>query len=124
MPKKLLKLVKDIPALEVGPTPAGLGPDGTALWNTVQSEYRIDDCGGRALLAQACHAADMVSRLRSQVDSDGLMLKMQSGWRAHPALRDELGFRSFIVSTLKKLGVTDEPVRQHGRPYKSYDGVA
>src|SRR5688500_10734530 len=51
MPKKLLKVVKDIPALEVGPTPAGLGPDGTALWNTVQSEYRIDDCGGRALLA-------------------------------------------------------------------------
>jgi hypothetical protein len=44
-------------------------------------------------------------------------------WRAHPALKDELGFRCFITSTLKKLGIVDEPVQQHGGRYKQYGGV-
>ena len=38
--------------MELSPRP--LGSHGTGLWNRVQSEYRIDDCGGIELLAEAC----------------------------------------------------------------------
>jgi hypothetical protein len=93
------------------------------LWRLILAEYRIDDIGGRLLVEQAAHAQDMVVRLRAQIDADGLMVEMRSGWRAHPALKDELGFRCFITSTLKKLGIVDEPVQQHGGRYKQYGGV-
>lgn len=123
MAKKPLKLVEDVPAPDVGPTPPGLGEAGLRLWRLILAEYRIDDIGGRLLVEQAAHAQDMVVRLRAQIDADGLMVEMRSGWRAHPALKDELGFRCFITSTLKKLGIVDEPVQQHGGRYKQYGGV-
>lgn len=115
------KLVEGAPAPDVGITPEGLGPSGVALWTAVQTEYRIVDCGGAELLRQACRAADMATRLRARIDADGLMIEGQNGnLREHPCLKLELGHRAFIVATLKKLGVTDEPVRQLGRGYKSY----
>jgi hypothetical protein len=120
MAKKLLKLVEDVPAPDVGSTPRGLGEHGTRMWTSVLREYRVDDCGGRLLLEQCCHAADMVVRLRAQIDADGLMVQMQSGLRSHPAIKDELGFRCFITATLKKLGIVDEPVQQLGGKYKKY----
>jgi hypothetical protein len=119
---KKLQLVTNPPALDVASAPSGLGPDGTALWNSVQAEFRVTDIGGRLLLGQAAAAADMVARLRAQIDSDGLMVATKSGPRAHPALKDELGFRCFITSTLKKLGIVDEPIQQFGGKYKQYGG--
>jgi hypothetical protein len=43
--------------------PRPLGHHGMALWNSVQTAYRIDDVGGVELLAQACAAVDRVEAL-------------------------------------------------------------
>ncbi len=34
--------------------PANLGEAGSKLWQSIQSEYRIDDAGGIAMLLQLC----------------------------------------------------------------------
>src|SRR5262245_16371374 len=121
MAKKPLQLVTDPPVLDVAAAPAGLGPDGAALWNEVQAEFRIADVGGRLLLAQAAAAADMVARLCAEIDKVGLTIEMPSGRRSNPMLKDLLGHRCFITATLKRLGITDEPVKQVGGAYKRYE---
>jgi hypothetical protein len=120
MTKKPPELVTVIPGPDVGSIPSGLAEHGTRMWREVQREFGITDIGGRLLLAEACAAADMVARLRAQIDADGLMIQMPAGLRTHPAVKDELGYRCFITATLKRLGILDQPVAQHGGPYKKY----
>jgi hypothetical protein len=96
--------------------PATLGEAGSSLWNRVQIEYDIRDCGGLEMLAQACHAADRAARLKAQIDKDGEVIRGRSGIRAHPALKEELACRGFIVRTLHRLGLDVEAVRPLGRP--------
>jgi hypothetical protein len=96
--------------------PRQLGEHGLALWNAVQGAYRIDDAGGIELLAQACAAADRVEALATQIDEDGEIIRGRAGPKAHPALRDELAGRAFIVRTLERLGLTLEAIRPMGRP--------
>src|SRR5262245_46315719 len=118
---KKLQLVKDaLPAREAASAPPELGPDGTRMWDAVMREYDIRDCGGLLLLEQAAAAADMVARLRRQIDEDGLVVELASGMRSNPMLKDELGFRCFITNTLKRLGILDQPVQQIGGVYKRY----
>jgi hypothetical protein len=117
----------DKPALTlVGPTPTTVSPPrqlgrhGLALWTAVQSEYRIDDAGGIELLAQACTAQDRVEALAERINADGEVVHTRAGPKAHPALKDELACRAFIVRTLEKLGLNVETVKPIGRPPKSY----
>jgi hypothetical protein len=101
------------------PPPRKLGSAGLALWNSVQAEFRIEDCGGIELLAQACAAADRAEALAARIDEDGETIHTKLGLKAHPALRDELAARSFIVRTLQRLGITDEVIKPIGRPPRS-----
>ena len=96
--------------------PRTLGPAGQDLWARVQAEYLVADCGGIELLAQCCEAADRVQELAECIARDGKTIQTKTGLRAHPALRDELSNRAFVVTTLRRLGVTDEPVGRMGRP--------
>jgi hypothetical protein len=96
--------------------PRKLGEPGMELWNTVQAEYRIEDCGGVELLMQACLAADRAAALAAVIDQDGERIHTKSGIRSHPCLRDELAARSFICRTLQRLGITDEVIKPVGRP--------
>jgi hypothetical protein len=96
--------------------PRKLGDLGLFLWQSIQSEYRIDDAAGRELLAQACEAADRVARLAAKIDSDGEIIQTESGLKAHPLLKDELANRAFICRTLRQLGLNLEPLRSVGRP--------
>jgi len=99
--------------------PRKFGPAGRSLWDAVQSEYNISDIGGLELLAEACAARDRVQALREAIDRDGETIVTRNGIRAHPALRDELANRSFIVRTLERLGITLEPIKPGpGRPPK------
>jgi hypothetical protein len=98
------------------PPPRKLGEQGLNLWNAVQSDFQIEDCGGVELLMQACLAADRAQSLADLIDRDGELIDTKMGLRAHPCLRDELANRSFIVKTLQKLGLTDEAIRPVGRP--------
>src|SRR6516162_1033036 len=94
-----------------------LGDAGLSLWQSIQSEYRIDDAAGIELLMQACEAADRVARLAEGIDKDGEVIETENGPKAHPALKEQLSHRAFIVRTLRALGLNLEPVRATaGRP--------
>jgi hypothetical protein len=79
-------------------------------------EYRIEDRGGIELLWQVCAAQDRVENLKAAIDHDGETVHTRAGPRAHPALRDELHLRAFIVRTLERLGLNAEIVKPVGRP--------
>ena len=106
----------DAPAVTPPAPPRTLGPTGQDLWSRVQAEFVIADVGGIELLQQCCEAADLVQELAEWVERDGKTLETKTGLRAHPALRDMLSNRAFLVTTLRRLGVTDEPVGKIGRP--------
>jgi hypothetical protein len=97
--------------------PSGiLGETGQDLWRRVMAEYDIADCGGREMLFQACSAADRASQLKAQIDRDGAVIRSRGGIRAHPALKEELACRSFVVKALRLLGLDVEPLKTIGRP--------
>jgi hypothetical protein len=102
--------------------PRKLGQHGLSLWNSVQTAYRIDDIGGVELLAQACAAADRVEALAERINVDGEVVATRAGPKAHPALRDELAGRAFIVRTLERLGLNVETIKPMGRPSKGWRG--
>src|SRR5262245_24235479 len=96
--------------------PRKLRPAGESLWFRVQNEYRITDVGGVELLMQACLAIDRAEELAAIIDQDGARIMTKSGLKDHPCLKRELAARSFIVRTLQRLGVTDEPLKAIGHP--------
>jgi hypothetical protein len=98
------------------PPPRKLGRHGLALWNDIMAEYLIQDRGGIELLAQACGAQDRLEALREAIDRDGPTVRTRNGPRAHPALRDELACRAFIVRTLERLGLNVEAIKPVGHP--------
>ena len=100
-----------------GAPPRDLGRHGRALWDAVHKEYRVTDRGGIELLAQACGALDLVETLGEAIARDGVVVYNRLGPRAHPALKDQLVARAFVVRTLERLGVTVENVKPGpGRP--------
>ena len=97
--------------------PRKLGEVGSSLWQSIQSEYRIDDAAGIELLMQACEASDQIAKLAERIAKDGEVIKTENGLKVHPALKEQLSHRSFIVRTLRALGLNLEPVRATaGRP--------
>jgi hypothetical protein len=110
------------PAATASQPPRTLGDPGLSLWNRIMSEYRIEDCGGLEMLAQACQALDRAETLRSEIERDGEVLRLQGTVRDHPALKHELANRAFVVRTLVRLGLNFEPVKPSvGRP--GYGGI-
>jgi len=103
--------------VQIPDPPRPLSAHGRQLWDRVQTEYAISDVGGVEILAQICAAQDRVEALRARIDGDGETVYTRSGMpRAHPALRDELQLRSFIVKSLEKLGLNVEAMKPPGRP--------
>lgn len=114
--KPKLALVKNGQANWVDP-PRSLGNHGRKLWDSVMNEYDIRDSGGVEMLARACAALDRAESLRSQIDTDGEIVRSRDGIKNHPALKHELPARSFVVRTLSHLGLNVEPIRPTpGRP--------
>jgi hypothetical protein len=101
-----------------GPQPSrNLGEHGLKLWNAIVSEYEVGDCSGIELLTQACQACDRAEALAAHVAEDGEIVRTPTGIKAHPAIREELACRGFVVRTLQKLGLNYEPLRSApGRP--------
>ncbi len=97
--------------------PRILGKHGRSLWDRILSEYDVGDAAGIELLAQACAAADLAERLNEEVERDGAVVRSRGAVRAHPAIKDLIAARSFVVRTLIKLGLNFEPARTSaGRP--------
>ena len=78
-------------------------------------EYRIQDTGGIELLAQACAALDRAEDLADAFTEDGAVVRTQTGVKSHPACKDELACRAFVVRTLERLGLNVEAVKTPGR---------
>jgi hypothetical protein len=96
--------------------PRPLDVHGTALWDRVMAAYRIEDEGGIELLAQACAALDRAEALAEAIAKDGAVIHTESGPKSHPACKDELACRAFVVRTLERLGLNVEAVKPPGRP--------
>ena len=97
--------------------PFTLGKHGRSLWDRVQGEYDVTDSGGIEMLAQACAGADLAEQLHDEIERDGAVIRLRGVVRAHPAVKDEIAKRAFVVRTLIKLGLNFEPVRASaGRP--------
>jgi hypothetical protein len=108
-----------VSALEgTGPQPSRtLGEHGQKLWNRVVSEYVIDDVAGIELLTLAAQALDRAEALAEHVAGDGEIVRTPTGVKCHPAIKEELACRGFIVRTLQRLGLNYEPLRAApGRP--------
>jgi hypothetical protein len=87
-------------------------------------EYGIKDSGGRELLCQACTALDRAQELAGAIAADGAVVYGKTGPKAHPAVKDELANRAFVVRTLERLGVTTENVRPGpGRPTQPFGWI-
>jgi hypothetical protein len=104
------------PGTTLPPPPRTLGAPGLALWNRVQSEYGIIDCGGVEILCIACEATDRIQTLAEAIAEDGPVVRTRAGVRSHPALRDELQNRALVARLLSKLGINTEPIKTPGRP--------
>ena len=92
--------------------PRQLGPHGFALWIRIQTEYGIADSGGCELLCLAAAELDRAEGLAEAIARDGAVIHTRAGMpRSHPACRDELAARAFVVKTLEKLGVTTEGIK-------------
>jgi hypothetical protein len=89
--KPILCLVEPTPGDPTSP-PANLDQAGRNLWQSIQSEYRVDDAPGRAMLLQICACADIAEEAHER----GL-------------LKDELAARAFITRGLQKLNLDIEP---------------
>jgi hypothetical protein len=122
----MAKIPDEPPFTVVDPTstsispPRKLGKHGLSLWNAVMAEYAIQDRGGIELLAQTCAAQDRVEALAEAINRDGETIHTRNGPKAHPALRDELAGRAFIVRTLERLGLNVETIKPVGRPSKGF----
>jgi hypothetical protein len=97
--------------------PYTLGRHGRSLWDRVQAEYDVTDAGGIEMLAQACAGVDIATKLQEEIERDGAVIRVRGSVRAHPAVKDLIATRAFIVRTLIKLGLNFEPVKSSaGRP--------
>ncbi len=97
--------------------PFSLGRHGLSLWNRIQGEYDVSDSAGVQMLYEACAAEDLAERLHEEIQQDGPVLRVRGTVKAHPAVKDEIAARAFVVRTLTKLGLNYEPVRSSaGRP--------
>ncbi len=114
MPKSTLSMVS--PGMTGIAPPRPLGDHGMALWDKVQAEYGITDTGGIEILAQICLALDHAESLRKAINRDGEVIATKNGPKAHPALRDELANRAFVVRSLERLGLNVEAIKSPGRP--------
>src|SRR5262245_45408393 len=111
MTKKSLQLVGNEHAVSYSDPPRNLGAAGTQLWRSIQSEYDIHDAAGIEMLAQACQALTRAENLRAVVDKEGPVIKSGGVVKQHPALVAEMSCRTFVVRTLKQLGLNFEPLR-------------
>src|SRR5260370_32838192 len=100
-----------------GSPPRELGQHGRELWDAVQREYGIADRGGVELLAQACAALDRAEGLAEAIGTDGAIVYTRTGVpKSHPAVKDELACRAFVVRTLERLGLNAQAVKPVRRP--------
>jgi hypothetical protein len=121
-PKPTISVISSQPVAPSRP----LGEHGQRLWDEIQREYRIQDSGGLEVLLQLCSAVDRAEELAAAIARDGALIGSgrdgAGPLKAHPACREELACRSFVVRSLERLGISVslEPRRPPGRPPRAW----
>jgi hypothetical protein len=108
--KPLLALVDSETAISVQP-PFTLGQAGQSLWDRVQTEFDCSAVAGVEMLAQICATADLAEQLQQEIERDGAVIRVRGTVRSHPAAKDLIAARSFVVRGLTRLGLNYEPLR-------------
>jgi hypothetical protein len=102
-----------------------VGDAGRGLWDRVQSEYNIQDSGGKEHLLLAAEALDRLEEISARIAEEGLVVTLSRGDpREHPLLRQETALRAFVSKQLTRLGLDHEPAQHVGRPAKGGLGVS
>jgi hypothetical protein len=104
------------PATTGSAPPATLGKAGATLWQTVVSEFEIDDSGSRETLLQVCQAKDSLEDIaarKAQAGSDHKAFQ--------PYMKAEIAFRAFISRTLERLVGPEK--KSVGRPNRGFGWV-
>lgn len=86
--------------------PADLAATGRELWDKLMTAYRIEDEGGRAVLAVACRAADRAEGCRLKVAKEGMTVRDR--WRQvrpHPLLAVERSARDQMLRAIIALSL-------------------
>ena len=96
-----LRIVGDLDATAPQPSRA-LGEHGSRLWERITREYVIEDASGVEMLTQICQACDRAEALAADVREDGEVIRGPNGLRSHPAIREEMACRGFIIRRFKK----------------------
>lgn len=68
-------------------TPAGLRAPGRKLWAAVVGDFELAE-HELSLLEEAARCRDRIDQLRTQVDTDGVMIPSSQGSRLHPAIAE------------------------------------
>jgi hypothetical protein len=98
--------------------PRPLGQAGRLLWDRFSRSYNFSDDAGAEMLCTICEARDTAARLETEIERDGDVIRTRGGSvKAHPAQRDLLANRAFIMRSIDRLGLNSEAVRPGpGRP--------
>jgi hypothetical protein len=107
-PPRLTVVAQGATGLE---TPRPLVAHGRGLWDRVQREYDVSDPAGIEFLCQAGEALDRSQSLSEAIARAGEIIRTPAGIRTHPAVREELANRAFVIRTLQRLGLNFEPLR-------------
>jgi hypothetical protein len=104
---------------KVPPSPAGAGPAGRRLWQSVVREYVLAE-HELALLREAVRVADTCAQLQAIVDREGPLVSSSSGPRTHPALVEARQQRVLLARLLVALrvpiGDAEEQPSTHAPP--------
>jgi phage terminase small subunit len=98
--------------------PRNLSGPSKTLWQTIQTQYAIQDAGGLSILTAACEAHQRARQAAAMLKSDGMTIRDARGaLRPHPALKIETDNRAQFLSALRLLSLDVEPLeRTPGRP--------
>jgi hypothetical protein len=91
--------------------PTNLDERGTALWSSIASRYglRPDEL---AILADACHEADIIERLQSEFENRDLITTGSMGQDvAAPHVTEIRQHRTTLASLLGKLRLPDDDAK-------------
>jgi hypothetical protein len=101
--------------------PRQLGQHGMQFWQRVMAEFAITDVGGQEILMQCCLGIDRAESLAEIIAREGEVIRTRTGTiKSHPAVRDEISARAFVLRAITKLGIDLEPQKAVGRPPRSY----
>lgn len=95
--------------------PRGTGAAGKRLWDSVLSEYELEE-HERALLVEAVRTIDLLTELEQMVKAEGSVIDSPQGRKAHPAAVEARQQRIALARLLAalRLPAGDEDDKQSG----------